>query len=283
MCENLKEKLTEKFEYWGTDIEDGDVMDFPKYDLRPYIKESEHFYLYKYMPAEYYSIRNIETQTIHLSPNGKLNDFYEGLPILENPMDYNKFEQMKDLAYMTCFAEEKENVLMWSHYADSNKGICIEYDLNQIDTDPYGILRHTFPVIYSNRRRLVRDIDSLLSSYLEIKRAIAEEYVYEGEELLDDLIPLFLIKGDMWQYEKEWRVLYTIKNLYNADDKVLYNGNLWFPCISGIYLGYRINSEVKKHIIEICGRLTERGQEIKVYQAKPKDETYNITFEEVKF
>lgn len=68
MYEDLKKRLKEKFEYWEGDIRDDDVEDFTKYDLHSFIQNNTDFSLYRYMQANYFNIRNIETQTIHLPP-----------------------------------------------------------------------------------------------------------------------------------------------------------------------------------------------------------------------
>lgn len=36
-----------------------------------------------------------------------------------------------------CFTKSKENILLWSHYADSHKGVCLGFD--------YDILKKNFP------------------------------------------------------------------------------------------------------------------------------------------
>lgn len=282
MYEGLKESLREKFIYWGSDINDEDVLDFTEYNLKSIIHDSSKFLLYRYMPANYFNIRNIETQTIHLSPNGIFNDIYEGIPSTDYLNDYFKIENLKDLAYITCLTENNDNMLMWSHYADSHKGICIEYNLKRIVNDPHQIILHLFPVIYCKERIINRDIDSLVKNLSDLNKAIEERYIYENEESLDNLIPLFLIKGDVWQYENEWRIVYTRKNMYDFDDYILYSGNLVFPCISNVYLGYRIHPEIRKNIIEICERLSSTGQEVEVYQAKLKNKSYEIEFELIK-
>lgn len=281
MYEDLKDVLNEKIEFWESDIRDEDVFDFTSYNLRPAIQESVEFPLYRYMPANYFNVRNIETQTIHLSPNGCLNDVYEGLPSVDNPGNYYKLAKLNELAYMTCLTEDKDNMLMWSHYADGHQGICVEYDLKRLNEDPYGIIDHLFPVIYRDNRVIHRDIDSLLNSYNDLIKAICGHYVHDGDEELDDLLPLFLTKSTVWQYENEWRIIYTRKNMHDADDDVLYSYNLHFPCMKNIYLGYRIHPEIKKNIIEICDRLSQKGQQVMVYQAKLENESYDIVFDEI--
>ena len=51
MFEKLRDALAEKYEYWEHDIEDGDVLDFAEYDLADFIRNSDEFKLFRYMPA----------------------------------------------------------------------------------------------------------------------------------------------------------------------------------------------------------------------------------------
>ena len=61
-----------------------------------------------------------------------------------------KFRALEFLGtYVVCLSTKKDSILMWSHYADSQQGICIEYDLNQWDADsPQRKL--LFPVLYTD-------------------------------------------------------------------------------------------------------------------------------------
>lgn len=278
---NLREAMEEKLEYWENDVTDEDVMDF-KHDLKLAIDESDSFKLYRYMPVNYFNIRNLETQKIHLSPNGVMNDIYEGLPDFGESVPYEQIQQLNDLAYMVCLSEEKSSTLMWSHYAENHTGICVEYDLTKLKEEPYNILSHLFPVIYQSKRKIYRNFHSLIVSHKDLKKAIEGEYEYDGIEMLDDILPLFLTKGTDWEYEKEWRIIFTKKQMYDYNDSCLYGGNLLFKCITGIYLGYRIHPEVKKNIKEICERISSNSKVVSLYQAHLSSNTYSIEFEKIK-
>lgn len=278
MWEKLKDNLKEKFTHWGSGIRDDDVMDLSQVDIPHAIENSECFKLYRYVPATYFNIRNIETQKIHLSPNGSMNDIYEGIPSSSN-LSYYKLQKLNDIAMMTCMTESYNNTLMWSHYADSNAGMCIEYDLKLLKNASFNILDHLLPVVYTEKRIIKKDVDSWIESYFELKKAIAENYVYVGKENFDDILPLFLLKGKEWEYEKEWRIIYTRKQLYDIDEEELYGGNIKFECVSAVYLGYRIHPEIRKNIIEICQRISEQENKVSVFQAKLDNETYEIKFD----
>ena len=280
MYDSLRENLLDKYEAWGQDIRDEDVMDLCISDIRNLIDDSKEFKLYRYVSPDYFNIRNIETQQIHLSPNGVLNDVYEGLVVDKEKANYQKFQELKELAYMTCLTESNENILMWSHYAKGHTGICIEYDLKTLVNDKYQILNHIFPVIYDNDIILERNIPKMIEIYKSIKTAIDIDEALDGK-LFNDIIPLFLIKSKVWEYEREWRVIYSLKQMYDKNDKILYSGNIPFNCISGIYLGIKIHPEIKRNILEICERISNDDKHIDVYQAKISGDRYKIEFDKV--
>ena len=280
--DDFREKLREKILYWNQEVRDEDVFDFTEYDLAEYIEKNDSFKLYRYMPADYFNIRNIETQKIHLSNCGVMNDLYEGLPTLSDLEKPNPdITSLDDLAIMTCFSENNNNTLMWSHYADSHKGFCLEYDLKRIKKDPFEIKKHLFPIVYNEKRLIRKNIESIIEDLKEIRRAMEEQYMYDGKELLDDLLPLFLTKGIAWSYEQEWRIIYTKKHLYDIDNKTLSSGNIPFACISAVYLGYRIHPEIRNHILDICSRISTSEYRVEVYQEVLDEEGYNIVFNKV--
>lgn len=278
MFDNLREDFQDTLNHWE-DIKDDEVMDFPLNRLPEAIKRSDSFKLYRYTPADYFNIRNIETQTIHLSPNGVMNDIYEGLPITESKINYHQLECLNDLAVMTCFSESNDNTLMWSHYADSHRGFCVEYDIKAHIDNSCAAYSHLFPIIYTQNRYIKKNIEYLIESHYELKKAIQEDYVYDSFDPLDDILPLFLTKGSEWEYEREWRIIYTKKQIYDIDNEDLYKCNLSFPCISSIYLGYRIHPEVRQNIIEICNRITDK--KVSVFQAELEENSYKIKFKKI--
>lgn len=78
-----------------------------------------------------------------------------------------------------------DSILLWSHYADEHKGICIEFERN-IDEDS-GILEKSRPVIYSDMYP-TPSVDQLVLD----PRALTNKVVYT--------------KSHHWAYEKEWRL-----------------------------------------------------------------------------
>jgi hypothetical protein len=88
--------------------------------------------------------------------------------------------------------ENATSVLMWSHYSDSHKGFCIEYDLSALDGDDLR-RRLCYPVFY--RRKLT-----------DATRYLARR---DPRDDFNNLFGIFmcLLKSDEWAYEREWRIV----------------------------------------------------------------------------
>ena len=80
-----------------------------------------------------------------------------------------------------CLSETNDSILMWSHYADCHRGVCLAYDTN----DKFFV--NAQPVQYQRERPRVDPI------------------VQSEEQMLDNAI---FTKSDAWAYEKEWRILH---------------------------------------------------------------------------
>lgn len=153
----------------------------------------------------------------------------------------NKIElEYKEENYFTCFSEENNNPLMWAHYADSHKGICIEYDYDKI---PKEIKRLIFSIIYKEKRY---DATQLLA--------------YHNKNLARN--PSFY-KSSMWRYEKEWRFRIDrteIDSIKNKSVKEINSGSHIFlelsSTIKSIYFGMNFNFN-NKEITEYLKKTSE--------------------------
>lgn len=276
----FRETLKEKFEHWKDEICNENVEVFP-IDFERSLKEKSEFKLYKYTPYSMHTIENVLKQQIHISNIGVMNDVYEGIP--QNDVETLSGENEKilgNMAKITCFTERPDNILMWAHYADSFKGICIEYDIKRLVGN--DILHHLYPVLYEKKRKLYRDIDEICNELKELERYIADNAERNDYGYLDDILPLLLIKGDMWSYEKEWRIVYTLLDLYEENDATLYSGIIPFPCIKALYIGYRNKkAEDIKKLIECYNQLNEDNEKIKVYVSEICETEYKLQFRRI--
>jgi len=88
-----------------------------------------------------------------------------------------------------CFSAAVDNPLLWSHYGDQHRGVCIGYGLARV---PKPILHK---VVYGGSRTVKTSL---------VARALLENDP-EARNLLDR--DVLLRKAPSWRYEREWRLL----------------------------------------------------------------------------
>ncbi|MDR5819304.1 DUF2971 domain-containing protein [Caballeronia sp. LZ043] len=97
-------------------------------------------------------------------------------------------ERFNDFGVLSL-ASNWDNPLMWSHYADEHRGICIEYE-----TDDHRC-KDLRPVNYRSSRFIhISD----LHQWLLKRSAAAERKIFEQ---------YFFAKAPQWRYEREWRAV----------------------------------------------------------------------------
>jgi Protein of unknown function (DUF2971) len=87
-----------------------------------------------------------------------------------------------------CFSAAVDNPLLWSHYGDQHRGLCIGYGLNRV---PKPQLRE---VVYGGNRTVATSL---------IAKALLENDPEAQESLDRDVL---LRKAPAWRYEREWRL-----------------------------------------------------------------------------
>lgn len=97
-----------------------------------------------------------------------------------------------------CLADSADNILMWSHYAESHKGFVVGFNtktlLNNIDDD---IILDIVEIEYSQNR-----------PYLTMDDSVHSEDVNESRVFLKKC---FFTKSIQWAYEREWRILISFR------------------------------------------------------------------------
>lgn len=180
-------------------------------------------------------------------------------------LDFSKIleKNYKDSFRVYCLSRNYNNILMWSHYADEHKGICIG-----LKTTIFG----NSLTLKCEDGFLDRKITNG-NNYLPIFRVDYNDDKPEPYNLIkmnkENIKPFFFRKSKCWSYEEEYRIV-----LYNNSiikNPVVVNLNE----ISEVYLGLRIEKEQKDRIINIINNLHNIHifQMIEVegkYQIKPE-------------
>lgn len=172
-------------------------------------------YIYKYYALNEFSLDALKNSYFYLSNPKDFNDPFDCNRnlILEEQRelkDCEYIELLNDISDIgiVCFSENGMEPLMWSHYTNSYKGICLKINTELLikRLSDEQILK---AVIYSEN-----------PNSISINAPFAKYYQY-------------FLKLNNWNYEKEWRFLHNHPNL--SDNRIFYNS----ACIEEISLGYK--------------------------------------------
>jgi hypothetical protein len=160
---------------------------------------------------------------------------------------------------------------MWSHYADSHKGICIglanvsneeypaiKFDLGNIPGDPPTLENGVFPAF-----KVKYDRDEII---------VFKPYQDDISTFMD----AHTNKAKFWKYEKEHRILLAYKK-YKT--KVLRFDRRFFR---ELYLGARISVPDKTRVLEIVeDEYLKKNIPVRVFQTKISTQKFKLDIEEI--
>lgn len=143
------------------------------------------------------------------------------------PIEAKFREIVNEKFAITCFSEKSDSILMWSHYANKHTGFCVEYDFNKCLK--LEALVNLWPVLYSLERP---SLPMGLFDFTDLN----DVKLNNIQDFIPDLTMLLLSKSNIWDYEKEWRIV----GLQNQ----LIDGHLLdLHIVSHIYLGANISDK----------------------------------------
>lgn len=211
--------------------------------------------LYKYVSLD--RVPDIlDNHRLYLSDGKNFNDPFE---ITVTDKKNHKIRHIEGL-HILSLTNSFRNKLIWSHYTDSHKGVCITVKV------PNNLV---YPICYSTKRIYEdSDIDNIISLSTKItKKSIEKDF-----SLLSKDKKIAYVKDKKWMYEKEYRVVFD-----KSDEAgLIYHDGKWFMSvkITNIYLGAnfdRNKAETQRKIIEACKR-----NKVKITQMVLSDTDYSV-------
>lgn len=125
---------------------------------------------------------------------------------------------------VTCFSEINDDLLMWSHYGDKCKGICLEFDTR---FEPFSKVRRV--------------------SYVPALPEINVHDILVGRDF-DPVLQLYCTKSAAWSYEREWRAIHNVAGtLFGYSSQAL----------TGVYFGPDIDSQSVEIVCLVLGGQNE--------------------------
>ena len=148
---------------------------------------------------------------------------------------YGVFIQAKEKVGVCSFTTKRDNKVMWSLYADTYKGYCIEYDTPMTK----DVIPNLCPVIYS------RDFNNnIVKATVQFGIETIIRFVSNGKikTNMGCFTELLCTKDPDWEYQDEWRLLGDAKSK-------------GYPFkVKNIYLGFNVTKENEDMIIELANK-----------------------------
>lgn len=174
------------------------------------IQQKDNQILYKYYPPKKYALKALSEGTICFTDLYSQNDPFEAMGFYRKTSDYESDKlfdsQLQELvdqhiteddrAFLRnqcrifCATTQCDRPLMWAHYAQSHRGICVGY-----------------------HRQDIQKYCEILDDVKYRDHPLEKDFTYDNVERF------LLLKATDWEYEKEIRGIYTIN--YNSEDCIV--------------------------------------------------------------
>lgn len=156
------------------------------------------------------------------------------------------FQKMKRKGVLSL-AEKWNCPLMWSHYGDQHKGICMEYRLQ------------------GRQKKIAIDKVNYDSSRKVCLSEICKFLLSDSDDSRNKLIQMiYYNKAKEWRYEKEWRVLYQQPGVAGSAPFLL----------NAIHFGIRADHAVLKSLIKLFSHSEDQG--IKMYDVYESGKGFSL-------
>jgi len=236
--------------------------------------------LFRYEPITLQSLRNLKDQVIHLGSPRRFNDPYDcafgaalgdltdgDLARLLDGVKVNATDETLKLMFkenarktlseltekfldnrgVSCFTESNENLLMWSHYADGGRGMCLEFSTQE------ALFEKAKKVTYADSIPVV-NLGAILCDH-------------EYERIAD----LYRTKSNHWQYEAEWRVIHeTVGTNWVYEAKSLL----------GVYFGPNAPDDLLEIVCLILGG---QNDSVRFYKGTRSETDFKVEFRQINY
>lgn len=148
---------------------------------------------------------------------------------------------------VACFTEKPDNLLMWSHYADGGRGMCLAFSTAE------KLFEKAQKVVYSDQIPTL-SLDALLCS---------KQY--------EAITQLYRTKSSHWAYEEEWRVIHEQA------------GTSWHyeaASLLAVYFGPNVPEDLMEIALLI---LTGQNETVRFYRGRRSEHEFRMLFDEITY
>jgi hypothetical protein len=160
-----------------------------------------------------------------------------------------------------CVSEERDNLLMWAHYARDHKGAVFEFWSLPEEDNPLSVARQ---IQYGAKPPPFFSEQDFLDDILSVRKldfsSLYRRYVY--------------CKSDHWRYEKEWRVWYPLADSAGLYDTMPVRASEF----RALYLGCQMRAEDKDATLAL---VRNHFPSTRTYEASKSAGAYELVYTEV--
>jgi hypothetical protein len=199
-----------------------------------------------------YGLESLQFRRLKVSLPDNLNDPFEHRAIeLSDKVQRRAFNdaipQLAKLCGLICFSEAYSSPMIWCHYADRHKGMCLGFEIPKSDLTQ------------------VRYVPKRLRGKIGVSRTITA-----NEAKL--ALKLATYKHSEWSYEREWRAFVALTNTQRS-------GELYFlPYAHNMVLREVVmgaNSTASRQ--QVDDALGDLGDTVRPFKARPAFKTFKMT------
>ncbi|MBF8457170.1 DUF2971 domain-containing protein [Kaistella sp. G5-32] len=191
----------------------------------------------------------IETIKLIFQNHPGFNELIQEEGFIEKMYKEAQIEKVKG-ARVSCFSLINNNILMWLHYADKHKGICLEFDSD--------LTSHGFTNLAEE------DVTEGEVGYAEY-----EKINYLSSNRIFAVYKMLLCKSNTWSYEKEFRLI----TLNRKPELQKFKKSF----LKSIYFGLNVTSSDIETFISLCSDY--KYETLKFFKAEKRNLT--IEFEQI--
>jgi hypothetical protein len=177
-------------------------------------------------------------------------------------------------SHTTCFSENNNDFLMWSHYASKHSGICLEFTLENKGQFPYKMTENrtensqeylkgfsnwniTEIIFWDKIKKVTYQENQPHINFFNFSPVFNNEYDCDliglskswTHKYAYELENVFSTKTLPWGYENEWRAIeINFGEKKEPEERI---NHYPIECLSGIYFGIRTPENIKKRIYKI--------------------------------
>jgi len=181
-----------------------------------------------------------------------------------------------DMLLVASFSKVRDNILMWSHYGNLHKGICLGYEaVRSNGFDHLRFFPESFP---SQKHDLMKKVDWLLRLQEVEYNSDYPEPLNRLKPPTNDVIKRFALrKHNNWEYEDESRIVIT-KDFVTSQLM-----RLNFTQLREVIFGVQVDQQMKETIRKIIEEhYLKKGAQVRIYQAKMDKHRYALILNEEK-